>query len=144
MRARLIVGACAATLLVVPAAEAATWRGETRQGRLAEVVTGDDGAIVQVRIKYRARCSDNKGYRAGVKFVPPLDEASTTAFRDGGAIEWNFKGGERAKGRTSVSGGLRSSGRWTGDFRLRVEIFRNGRHVATCRTGRIGWKASPV
>jgi hypothetical protein len=147
MRARLIAGACAAAtgLLLAPVADAATWRGKTRQGRLAEVTTGADGLVTKVRIKYRAGCSDGKGYRSGVVFLPPLDASTTTAFQDGGVIKWTFKkSGERARGRASVDGGLRSSGRWTGNFRLRVKIRKDGRVVATCRTGRIGWKASPV
>jgi hypothetical protein len=144
MRGRIIVSACAAGLLLAPVADAATWRGKTRQGRLAEVVTGADGLVAKVRIKYRVNCSDNKGFRAGVAFIPPLDSSTTTSFRDGGPIKWRIKGGERAKGRTSVEGGLRSSGRWTGNFRIRVNITKNGRFVARCRTGRIGWKASPV
>jgi hypothetical protein len=146
MRRKLIAGACAAAtaLMLAPVADAATWRGKTRQGRLAEVLTGADGVVVRVRIKYRVTCSDNKGFRAGVVFAPPLDHATTTEVRDAGPIKWRFKSGERARGRTSVTGGLRRSGRWTGNFRLRVRITRNGRFVATCRTGRIGWKASPV
>lgn len=145
MRTRLIVGACAAGLVLAPAADAAVWKGKTRQGRLAAVVTGADGLVTRVTIKYRARCDDGKGFRAGVVFLPPLDSSTTTSFQDGGVIKWRFKGsGERAKGRTSVDGGLRSSGRWTGNFRLRVKIRKNGRLIATCRTGRIGWKASPV
>jgi len=147
MRARLIAGACAAAtgLLLAPVADAATWRGKTRQGRLAAIVTGADGLVTRVTIKYRARCTDGKGYRSGVVFLPPLDASSTTAFRDGGVIKWTFKkSGERARGTTSVNGELRSSGRWTGSFRLRVKIRKNGRVLATCRTGRIGWKASPV
>jgi opacity protein-like surface antigen len=141
----LVLGAVSFALLAAPAvADAATWRGKTRQGRLAEVRTGADGVVVQVRIKYRVVCSDNKGFRAGVRFLPPFDLATTTAVRDGGRIAWRIKGGERARGRTSVEGGLRGSGRWTGNFRLRVRITKNGRFVASCRTGRIGWKASPV
>ena len=134
-----------AAMLIAPAvAEAATWRGKTRQGRLAEVTTGADGVVASVRIKYRVVCSDGKGFRAGVRFRPPLDVATTTTVRDGGPLTWRIKGGERARGRTAVEGGLRRSGRWTGNFRVRVRITRNGRYVATCRTGRIGWKASPV
>lgn len=145
MTGRIVLGACAAGLLLAPAADAAVWKGKTRQGRMAAVVTGDDGVVNRVTIKYRARCNDGKGYRSGVVFLPPLDSATTTSFRDAGVIKWRFKGsGERARGRTSVNGGLRSSGRWTGNFRLRVRITKNGRYVATCRTGRIGWKASPV
>jgi hypothetical protein len=146
MRARTIaVATTAAGLLIAPVADAAVWKGKTRQGRLAAVVTGPDGLVSRVTIRYRARCTDGKGYRSGVVFLPPLDASAPTAFRDGGVIKWTFKkSGERARGRTSANGGLRSSGRWTGNFRLRVKIRKNGRLIATCRTGRIGWKASPV
>jgi opacity protein-like surface antigen len=134
-----------AALLIAPTvAEAATWRGKTGQGRLAEVTTGADGVVASVRIRYRVRCNDGKGFRAGVRFRPPLDVATTTAVRDSGPLTWRIEGGERARGRTSVAGGLRQSGRWTGSFRVRVRITKNGRYVATCRTGRIGWRASPV
>jgi hypothetical protein len=145
MRARIILGACAAGLLLAPAADAAVWKGKTRQGRSVTVVTGADGLVTQMKIRYRARCNDGKGFVAGVEFVPPLDSSTTTSFADEGVIKWTFKKSrERVKGRTSTSGGLRSSGRWTGDFRLRVKIRKNGRVIATCRTGRVGWKASPV
>ena len=144
MRARVIVGACAAGLLAAPVADAATWRGKTRQGREAVVRTGADGVVNRVKIKYRARCNDGKRLRSGVVFLPPIDVASTTAFEDRGAFDFKIPGGEKGRGRTMVTGGLRRSGRWTGNFRIRVKVTRNGRHVATCRTGRIGWKASPV
>jgi hypothetical protein len=145
MRGRILMSAGLAGLLLAPAADAAVWKGKTRQGRTATVVTGADGVVNRVRIKYRARCDDGKGFRSGIVFAPPLDFATTTEVRDGGPITWTFGGsGERARGRTSVTGGLRSSGRWTGNFRLRVKIFKNGRLIATCRTGRVGWKASPV
>jgi hypothetical protein len=144
MRARLIVGACAAGLVLAPVADAATWRGKTRQGRAAVVNTGADGVVKRVKIKYRARCNDGKGLRSGVVFLPPLDVAGTTAFADRGVFSFRIPGGERGRARTSVVGGLRTSGRWTGDFRIKVRVTRNGRYVATCRTGRIGWKASPV
>jgi hypothetical protein len=142
----VVLGAVCFAVLAAPAvADAATYRGETRQGRLAEVRTGADGVVVQVRIKYRVVCSDNKGFRAGVRFLPPLDLATTTAVRDGGTIAWRIKGGERARGRTSVEGGLRRSGRWTGNFRVTIRITRkSGRFVTNCRSGRIGWKASPA
>jgi hypothetical protein len=144
MRTLAVAFVSAAVLMAPTVAEAATWRGKTRQGRLAEVKTGRDGVVVLVRIKYRVVCSDNKGFRAGVRFQAPLDLATTRAVSDSGRITWRIEGGERARGRTSVEGRLRRSGRWTGNFRLRVRITKNGRYVATCRTGRIGWRARPV
>ena len=132
-------------LLALPAvAEAALWRGKTKQGQPVSVRTGADGVVNRVRIGFVASCSDGKGFERGIRFLPPLDAASTNAVQDEGVIKWTFtKSRERAKGRTSVDGGLRTSGRWTGNFRLRVKIRKNGRVIATCRTGRVGWRASP-
>jgi hypothetical protein len=144
---RLSTGLCAAAaaLLLVPTtADAAKWRGKTRQGRLAVVVTGSDGLVNKVRIRYRAACGDDKTLTSGVIFRPPLDTSTTTAFVDGGPFRFNLPNGERARARARVDGGLRRSGRWTGNFRIRVRITRNGRFVTTCRSGRIGWRASPV
>ena len=144
---RLSAGVCvaAAALLLVPtAADAARWRGKTKQGRLAVVVTGADGLVSKVRIRYRARCGDDKTLTSGVVFLPPFDVSTTTAFEDGGTFRFKLPNGERARARTRVDGGLRQSGRWTGNFRIRVRISRNGRFVTNCRSGRVGWRASPV
>lgn len=144
---RLSAGTCAAlaALLLVPSvADAAEWRGKTRQGRLAQVVTGADGLVTKVRIRYRARCGDDKNLNSGVKFLAPLDTSSGTAFKDGGRFDFNLPNGERARAQTSVDGGLRASGRWTGNFRIRVRITRNGRFVTNCRSGLVGWRARPV
>jgi hypothetical protein len=140
---RAICAAAVALLLVPAVADAARWRGKTRQGRLALVVTGSDGLVSKARIRYRARCSDGKQLTSGVIFLPPFDTSTTTAFADGGNFRFRLPNRERARARTSIEGGLRRSGRWTGNFRIRVRITRNGRFVANCRTGRIGWKASP-
>ena len=70
MRLTAAVCAAAVALLVVPtAADAAKWRGKTRQGRLAVVVTGSDGLVNKVRIRYRARCGDDKQLTSGVIFL---------------------------------------------------------------------------
>ena len=144
---RLSAGACAAAaavLLIPSTADAARWRGKTKQGRLAVVVTGSDGLVSKARIRYRARCGDDKTLTSGVVFLPPFDTSTTTAFADGGTFRFKLPNGERARARTRVDGGLRQSGRWTGNFRIRVRITRNGRFVTTCRSGRVGWRASPV
>jgi hypothetical protein len=117
--------------------DAARWRGKTRQGRLALVVTGSDGLVSKVRIRYRAMCSDGKRLTSGVIFLPPLDTSTATAFTDRGVFRFRLPDGERARARTSVEGGLRRSGRWTGNFRIRVRITRKGRLVAG---GASGWR----
>jgi hypothetical protein len=141
---RILVAALIAALLVPAVADAKTWRGKSKQGRSVLVRTGSDGVVKRAWIDYRARCDDGNSFLHRIEFLPPLDAAGTTAFQDEGVIKWTFRvSRERAKGRTSIDGGLRSSGRWTGNFRLRVKIRRNGRVIATCRTGRVGWRASP-
>jgi hypothetical protein len=80
---------------------------------------------------------------SGVIYLAPLASSTTTAFTDGGAFRFKLPDGERARARTSVDGGLRSSGRWTGNFRITVRITKKGKFVTRCRTGRVGWKASP-
>jgi hypothetical protein len=143
MRLTAALCATAVTLLLVPtAADAARWRGKTRQGRLALVVTGSDGLVNKVRIRYRARCGDRKQLTSGVIFLPAFDSSTTTAFEDSGTFRFRLPDRERARATTTVEGGLRRSGRWTGNFRIRVRITRRGRFVTTCRTGRIGWRAS--
>jgi hypothetical protein len=141
---RVLVATLVALLLVPAAADADTWRGKTRQGRLAQVVTGADGTVTKVRIRYRARCGDRKTLTSGVKFLAPLDTSTASAFEDGGRFGFDLPKGERARARVSVDGGLRASGRWTGNFRIRVRITRDGRFVTNCRSGRVGWKARPV
>jgi hypothetical protein len=141
---RFLVSAFIALLAIPAAADAATWRGKTRQGQPVSVRTGADGLVNRVRIGFVARCDDGKGFERGVTWLPPFDVPGATAFQDAGVIKWTFtKSRERARGRTSIDGGLRTSGRWTGNFRLRVKIRKNGRVIATCRTGRVGWRASP-
>jgi hypothetical protein len=137
-----VVGVVVVGLLLVPSAEAAKWRGKTRQGRLAAVHTGADGLVSQVRIKYAAPCTDGDVLTSTVQFLPPLDQSSTAAFQDGGVFRFRIPGGDKARATTSVQGGLRRSGRWTGSFRIRVRVTKHGRLVATCRLGRVGWKAS--
>jgi hypothetical protein len=145
MRFTAALCATAVALLLVPTvADAARWRGKTRQGRLALVVTGADGLVNKVRIRYRARCGDRKQLTSGVIFLPPFDSSTTTAFQDGGTFRFRLPKRERARATATVDGGLRRSGRWTGNFQIRVRITRNGRFVTNCRTARIGWKASPV
>jgi hypothetical protein len=142
-RPGVMAAALVATLVVAAPAEAAKWRGKTRQGRGASVHTGPDGLVSYVRIRYLAPCRDNTAVTAGVKFVPTLDHSTPTSFADSGPFTFRI-GKERIRARTFVNGGLRRSGRWTGNFGIRLRVFRDGRLVTTCRLRRVGWKASPV
>ena len=101
---RILVSAFIALLAIPAAADAATWRGKTRQGERVSVRTGADGVVNRVRIGFRAGCDDGKGFERGVVWLPPFDAPGATAFQDEGVIKWTFtKSRERARGRTSIS-----------------------------------------
>jgi len=136
----------AAGLIVASPAEAAKWRGKTRQGRGVSVHTDANGVANYARIRYIAPCRNGKAVAATIWFVAPFDSASTTSFTDGGP--WKFRIDNRnrtvVRARGTMSGGLRRSGRWTGNFKVRLRVYVGGRLDTTCRIKRLGWKASPV
>jgi len=133
----------AAGLIVAAPAEAAKWRGKTRQGRGVSIHTGADGRVNFGHIRYRVPCRDGTEVRGGVHFLPPLDMSTTTSFADRGPYKFRI-GRIRVRANASTEGGLRRSGRWTGTFSVRMRLTRNGRLVTTCRLRNVGWKASPV
>jgi hypothetical protein len=132
----------AAALLAAPAhAEAARWRGQTEQGRLALVRTAADGTVAVVRIRWRARCRPGD-YVGGTAFERPLDTVTARSFTDAGRYRARLDGGFRARLRVRVNGTL-SAGRrrWRGSFRVRAAIYRRGRRVDTCRLSGLRWSA---
>src|SRR5215212_9369984 len=142
MRAALALIALAALTAALPAtASAATWRGETSQGRGVVVHTGGDGSVDRARIGWKARCAHGT-YRSRTLFVPPLDSASSTAFEDAGSYRAHPPG-YRARIWVRISGTLDGS-RWSGTFRVRVRVSRDGERVDTCRLRRVRWRAGPV
>jgi hypothetical protein len=136
----------AAGLILATPAEAAKWRGKTRQGRGVSIHTDANGVFNYARIRYVAPCGNGSEIVSTIWFAPPIDSASTTSFTDGGP--WKFKIDNRkrtiVRARGTISGGLRRSGRWTGDFKVRLRVIHRGRLETTCRLRRLGWKASPV
>ena len=136
----------AAGLIVATPAEAAKWRGKTRQGRGVSVHTDANGVANYARIRYIAPCRNGNEVRSTIWFTAPFDSASTTSFVDGGPWKFRVDNRERTvvRARGTMTGGLRRSGRWTGNFKVRLRVFVGGRLETTCRLTRLGWKASPV
>ena len=134
----------AAGMIVAAPAEAAKWRGKTRQGRGVSIHTDANGVFSYAKIRYIAPCRDGESVFANVINVPPFDRAGTTSFHDAGRFRFRISKTETARARASITGGLRRSGRWTGDFSIRLRIYVRGRFATTCRLKHLGWKASPV
>lgn len=134
--------AMAMVLAFAAVADARTWRGETQQGRRVSVRTGDDGEVRQVRVSWKARC-ENGTYRSRTVFDRPFDVSTTTVFEDAGTISVDVGDGYRARHRVFVRGTL-DEDRWTGTFRVRTRVTKDGRLVDRCRLRALRWTADPV
>jgi hypothetical protein len=139
---RTLALALAMVLSLAAAAEARTWRGETEQGRSVSVRTGDDGEVEQVRVNWKARCEKGT-YRSRTIFDRPFDVSERTAFEDAGTVRVNVGDGYRARHRVYVRGTL-DDDRWTGTFRVRTRVTKDGRFVDRCRLEGVSWTAEPV
>jgi hypothetical protein len=137
---RLALLACAALLAAPAAADAKTWRGKTKQGRMVSVRTGADDLVNQVRVGWRAPCKKGH-YVSRTLFPPPFDVSETDVFEDAGTFTTETQDGYRARQRVFVRGTLGADDRWTGSFRVRTRVRRDGRVVDTCRLERVRWSA---
>lgn len=140
MRKLALAVACAALLVAPAATDAKTWRGKTKQGRLVSVRTGADDLVNRVRVGWRAPCKKGH-YVSRTLFPPPFDVSETDAFEDAGAYTTTTQDGYRARHRVFVRGTLGAGDRWSGTFRVRTRVWRNGRVVDSCRLGRVRWSA---
>jgi hypothetical protein len=133
-----------AMLVAVPAvADAETWRGETGQGRAVTVRTGDDDRVDRVRVSWKATCRKGS-YTSRTVFRRPFDVSEAAEFEDRGTYRADVPGGYRARHTVFVRGTLGTDGSWSGTFRVRTRVTRDGRFVDRCRLRRVRWSASPV
>jgi hypothetical protein len=131
---------CSAALAVPAAAEAKTWRGETEQGRAVSVRTGADDLVNQVRVGWRAPC--RKGhYVSRTLFVPPLDVSKRDRFEHASSYRSRLNDGYRARHTVYVRGSLGAGDRWTGTFRVKTRVLRDGRVVDRCKLEGVSWSA---
>jgi hypothetical protein len=122
----------------VPAADAATFRGKTSQGRAASLVTGADGVPTRVRVAWRAPCK-KPGYRAtgGTRFTAPFTAVNADVVQDTGkSYRVTLKGG--LKGRISTELVVNRSGdRWVGTLGVRELFARKGKVIDVCQVKRV-------
>jgi hypothetical protein len=135
-----VLTVCVAALLPATA-DAATWKGKTRQGRAVVVRTGSDGVVNRLRIGWKAHCA-NGAYKSRTLFAAPLDSATATSFTDAGDYRGHPEG-YRSRIWVRVAGTL-DDDVWRGTFRVSVRVSKNGDVVDTCRLKRLRWRASPV
>ena len=137
----LAAAALSALLLAAlpSAADAATLRGRTSQGRPASLITDANGVPTRVRIAWRARCK-KPGFRSfdSTIFTPPFDGVTADAINDAGTYRVRFRNGVRGR-ITGAMTGRRAGNRWTGRLSIRAVYARRGKVTHVCRTGRVRW-----
>ena len=144
MRATFVLVAVCALAVVLPAtASAATWKGKTRQGRAVVVHAGDNGTVNRIRIGWKARCGSGN-YSSRTLFLPPLDSATSSTFADAGSYRGHPEG-YQARIWVRIAGNLDAGEQtWSGTFRVKVRVSKEGEHVDTCRLRRLRWSAAPA
>jgi hypothetical protein len=146
MRAATVIAtAVLVTATSASAADATTYRGKTKQGRHASIVTAADGTPTRALIGWQAPCRrEGFVYRNKTLWLPPFVSAAPGQLQDGGVLHRRLRNGLRARSTLSITGSLRADGNWRGVFRVKVMITRHGRWVDTCRLKRDRWVAHPV
>jgi hypothetical protein len=122
----------------VPAADAATFRGKTNQGRRASLVTGADGVPTRVRISWRALCK-KPGFRAtgGTRFQAPFTAVNADLVQDAGkSYRVRLTGGLRGRISTDLVVN-RSGDRWVGTLGVRELFARKGKVIDVCQVKRV-------
>ena len=123
---------------VPAAADAATFRGKTSQGRTASLVTGADGVPTRVRVSWRAPCK-KPGFRAtgGTRFQAPFTAVNADLVQDTGkTYRVRITGGLRGRISTDLVVN-RSGDRWVGTLGVREMFGREGKVIDVCQVKRI-------
>jgi hypothetical protein len=140
----VLVVVCALAAALPAAADAATWKGKTRQGRAVVVRTDADAIVNRVRIGWQAHCAKGQWYKSRTLFLPPLDSATTSTFAHAGSYRAH-PDGYQARIWVRIAGNLDAGDQtWSGTFRVRVRVFKGGERVDTCRLRRLRWSAAPA
>ena len=139
-----------ALLLALPAAaQADSFRGKTSQRRMASVLVGDDGFVSRIRISYSAPCTDPRyRYPNVLRIEPPFDEATTGAVTEEVLLRDRLDGGGRSRQTATITAkrSVDAAGvvSWSGTFKTRAVLTKNGRRLDVCELKRVTWSATLV
>jgi hypothetical protein len=146
---RLALITLAAFLAIAPAAGAKSFRGETSQKRYASVVVGPDGLVTRIRISYSAPCTDPR-YRFPnvLRLEPPFKTSTPDDVTEELTLRDKLSGGGRSRQTATVTAhrtvGADGAESWSGTFKTRAVLTRNGRRLDTCQLKRVTWTTKPV
>lgn len=136
-------------LLVAAPAHAATFKGETDQGRRMLVRQDDAGKVESILFGWRMPCSSGGYYSHSTRIVPPITRNVPPKFSDFGGYEEPAGGPYVAWVRVHMRGFHdRDDPRGEhirGEFRIRVTVRRGGREVDSCGMRRaVRFRLRPV
>ncbi len=147
---RLVLTITLAVLLALPAAaQAENFRGKTSQRRMVSVTVGDDGFVSRIRISYSARCTDPRyRYPNVLRVEPPFDEATKDEVTEEVVLREPLDGGGRSRQTATITAersvdadGVAS---WSGTFKTRAVLSKNGKRLDVCELKRVTWSATAV
>jgi hypothetical protein len=121
------------------------FRGQSTQGKLVTLRTGDDGLVERFAINWVGGCQNPRNvYREGTQTTPrsPFEVHTRERFVDvGGYRDGDIGDGLRAVYRARTVGNRVSERRWRGIFRIRVRVLRGDRLVDVC-SARTRWRVT--
>ena len=130
-------------LLAVPGtAEAATFRGETSQGRPAKLRAGADGPNY-FSLRWRLNCTNNLYINTRTRFEPEFKQRTPDRLVDGGSYASPVDDqGYKFRAQVRVDATRASATRWTGTFRAKAVVRRRGAIVGRCAAKTISWQVT--
>ena len=119
------------------------FHGETSQQRAASVLVAADGSVARIRISYSAPCRDPR-YRFPnvLRFEPPFKTATPTDVTETVKLSPRLKGGGRNRQTAGVTAHFDGTA-WSGTFKTRAILTRNGKRFDKCELNRVSWTARP-
>ena len=140
----LVLAFLVGTAVLAGPAEAAVHSGKTDQGQRVTLVTDPEDELARLTFfRWKAPCAPRGRYVDTAILVPPIDRSAPGLFFHRGSYKFHQPNGDLdIKVKASVRGERVSPRRWTGVFRPKVIVKRNGNPVARCNAGRIRWRVS--
>jgi len=134
------LAALAVTLMFAAEANAATYTGDTSQGRAAKLRDSDaTGVPTKFAISWQTKkCNRPTTTYTDRTVFNGFRTATRQNFASRGSYRFN-DGQFSGRVRVRVSGQRKSQAAWRGGFRARVRVFRNGNQYDRCRLRPIGW-----
>jgi hypothetical protein len=136
--------ATAALLAVVAPAAAQSdvvYEGRTSQDRAIRLTATPEGAVKEVRLRWKVRCRRQGTITGRGRFDTSIEQQGNT-FTGGATHRLPRQDGLRPILTTRIEGTIEPGSSARGIARFILRFRRNGRQVDYCRSGRITWSVA--